>query len=728
MLNMSSTKKLIFAAVFCCIGVVFAVDFATADAQVIRQLADKFVVSNDQQATFLSKAKSLVSLFSSATSVQRDDVIASIQDARYGGTMPNVQNDLDSLLATAKATPAGIKTNSPDGSSQSAANPQNIAVMSYLDRIASFARVLDSYRFKQVSEADKTQVMTLIQGLFDDRADSFADERQRLVQAIGNAKVLIFRDDATRKQALENFASQLFTQVPFDVQLAYQKRLYSNFSPLSADQKARVLRHFQEMAQMIPTLTDITLNNDFRDLLQFSDVAFFQDDPSSHSVITGLMSKVQALDPVFAQSYDAIISSLKASAPTLGSGDIQAFIGKVQTLVNMRYGNKTADLTNKSANAAALQDFLNYLIMLPPFSASVPQLTLWLGMVKADNITPASSKFIDRVNTYLSQDFMVQTNDATKRAAFMTNLATLMSSRYGSLPEELTADGISQAKQKLKQLLYWMTQISWFSDQATVLNGYLATIAADPATGPFSSTSTTPADTTTTASGTFLVSFGSEMGMQITQLEQSLSAIVSDNQKEMFMLSLFDVVQRKTAASPTDISRIGALITRARQNVTLGALFSSYCSFLQTGLNGSFDENARIQVYQDALARVANMSVVAEVIQTKLLDFIQYLVENYTRLTPNQVQVVASNISRIVSQRTFNATNLSELSDLYTELSMRISGGTGSTTSTSSTPTPTPTTQTSSTPGSSDNGTQRYTEQQKEQARNFFNARAWSMR
>lgn len=719
---MSSTKRLIFTAIFCCVGVVFAVDFATVDAQIIRQLADKFSVSNDQQTTFLSKAKSCVALFSAATSAQRDDVIASIQDARYGGTMPNIQADLDSLLATAKATPAGAKAASTDRSSDSAANPQNVAVMSYLDRIASFAKVLDSYRFKQVGEADKTQVMTLIQGLFDDRADSFADERQRLVQVLANAKVLMFRDDATRKPTIDNFVTQLSAPIPFDIQLTYQKKLYSNFSPLSADQKARVLRHFQEMAQMIPTLTDITLNNDFRDLLQFSDVAFFQDDPSSHSVITGLMSKVQPLDPIFAQSYDAIISSLKTSAPTIGSTDIQTFMGKVQTLVNMRYGNKTADLTNKSANAAALQDFLNYLIMLPPFSASVPQLTMLLGMVKADNIAPASSKFIDQVNAYLSQDFMVQTNDATKRAAFMTNLATLMGSRYGALPEEITADAISQSKQKLKQLLYWMTQISWFSDQVTVLNGYLATIAADPATGPFSSTVTTPATTDSpTSTGTFLVSFGSDMGMQITQLEQSLAAIVSDNQKEMFMLSLFDVVQRKTATSPTDFNRIGVLITKVLQSPTLGAGFTSYATFLQTGLNGSFDENARIQVYQDVLARVANMSVVAEVVQTKLLDFVQYLVENYTRLTPNQVQVVATNISKIVSQRTFSVANLSEMSDMYTELSMRISGGAGPTAPS----TPTPVTVTSTNPIPS----QGYvSEQQKEQTRVLLNARALSMR
>ena len=718
-------KKLVFVLLFVGIQGIESVDFAVDDAKTIRQLADKFSVTADLQATFLTKAKNVVGLFSAATPAQRNDVISSIEDARFGGTMPSIQADLDSLLATAKATPAGVAGTTTDTSS--AATPETQAVASYLDRISGLVKVLDSYRLKQIAESDRAQVMTLIQGLFNDRGDSFRDERQRLVQVITNAKVLMFRNDATRKTQIDSLISQLSASIPFDVRLTYQKKLYSIFTPLTADQKARFLKHFQEMTLMVPTLTDISLNNDFRDLLEFADVKFFHDDESAHSIIVGLVSKVQALDPIFAQPFGDIITSLKGSAATLSSADLQAFVSQVQTLVSMRYGNKTADLANKNANATALQDFLNYLILLPPFSSYAPQLTMWLGMVKADNVTPTTSKFIDKVEAYLLPDFMVQTNDATKRATFMSDLGLLMSSRYGALPEETTAEGIAQAKQKLKQLLNWMVGISWFSQNLPVINSYLSQIDADPATGVVPGTATPAGTTTPTSTGTgiFSVSFGMDIPVQLTQLEQSLSGVVNDNQKEMFMLSLFDAIQRKTAASSADVTRMGIILTNARNNTNLGAAFSSYYTFLQAGLNGSFGDDARMQVYQDVLARVAGLTVVAEVVQEKVLDFIQYLVENNTRLSSNQVQQVAANISAIVVKKTFSSGRITDLTDMYTELSMSISGASGSLTSGGTTTSSGGSTPAATTPGT----TSTYVnEQQREQTRVLLNARALSRR
>lgn len=738
MLPLETMKKLGCLVLFLGIQSAAAVDFPVADQQTVRQLADKFSVTPAQEQSFLSMAKNLVGLFSAATSTQRDDVIGSLEDARYGGTMPDIQKDLDSLLATAKATPAGVTVSASSastGSQSSAATPTQQVLATYLDRIAGLSGVLDSFRFKQVAEADKAQVMTLMQGLYNDRADSFSDERQRLVQVFTNAKVLMFRDDTAKKTQTDSFISGLSAATPFDVQLTYQKKLYSVFSPLTQDQKSRVLRHFQEMAQMVPTLTDISLNNDFRDLLQFSDVAFFQDDANSHSIIQGLLSKVQQLDPIFSQAFGDIITSLKNSAPTLATNDLQTFMTKVQTLTNMRYGNKPADLTNKAANASALQDFLNYLIGLPPFSSYVPQLTVWLGMVKADNVVATTtSRFIDQVNAYLSQDFMVQTSDATKRASFMTNLAALMNSRYGTLATDTTPDAIAQSKQKLNQLLYWMTQISWFSDSLTVINGYIAQVAADPATGPTAGTTTATGIpvTTTTGTGMYNVVFGQDLGAQLTQLEQSLPLAVNDNQKEMFMLSLFEVVQRKTGLSSADTARTQTLINNVRNSANFSATFSSYCTFLQAGLNAAFDENTRIQVYFDSIARVAGMPVVADVLQTKILDLVQYLVENSTRLSLAQATQLGANMSAIITKNLFSAANATDMTDMYTQLSMNLSGQSGSSSSAGNTssstssssglaPLPSSSTTSSSNPVYAN-------QQQMEQTRVLMNARALSMR
>lgn len=651
--------------------------FSVEDAKRIRELADRLSLSSDLQQEFLTKSKNIVSLFSGATPSQRDDVITVLEDGRFSGTMPSIQKELDSLLITARATPAGLSessTNQP--SSAGAVQAQGVA--SFVDRIAGLKSVIDAYLFKTITESDRTQVMALIQGLFDDRAGSFGDERQRLIVVINTAKMRIFRDDATRRGQIDSLISQLSSQVPFDAQLAFQKRLYALLTPLTTDQKARLLRHFQEMVLMVPSVTDIVLNNDFRELLEYCDATFFQEDPNAHSIIMGLLSKVPRLDSIFAQPFGDIITSLRASAPSISSAGLKGFVDNVQTLVSMRYGNKTADLANKNINAVALQDFLNYLIALPPFSSYVVQLTMWLSMVRADNNGPVTVKFIDKVNRYLSVEFMQQTSDQAKRGAFMADLAELMGSRYGQLQEEKTAEAIAFAKQKLKQLLSWIRDISWFRENLTVINSYIAQIDADPATNIVvgsGATSTVTSPTAVQGNGTFSVSFGADIPTQVRQLEQSLSGAVNDNQKEMFMLALFDVIERKTAATPDDLTRIGALIATARNSANLGAAFGSYFTFLQGGLTGSFSEDLRMDVYRETVARIAGMTIVAENVQEKILEMVQYLVENHTKMSSNQVQQVGANISAIIVKATFSSGRITDLTDMYTELSMRISGG-----------------------------------------------------
>ena len=650
-------------------------EFSVDEAKNIRIIADKFVPTTAQQTTFLTSAKGLVASFSKATSVQRAFVIESIEDARYGGTMAPIQNDLDALLVTAKATPAGIASNTPTDPN-SAANPVNVAVASYLDRISSLSTYLASYYLKQVTEASKVQAFSLIQALFDDRADSFADERQRLVQVLSDAKVAFFREDVARKTQIDTFISQLSVPIPFDVQLTAQKKLYSNFTPLTADQKTRVLRHFAEMVALLPTVTDVVQNNDFRDLLQFVGVAFFQDDPNSRSQVSGMLSKVQVLDPIFAKTYAEIISTLKASSVTIAPGDLGGFIDKVKTLVTLRYGKKPDDVINMAANATALQDFLSSLISLPPFSSQVPQLTVWLGQVKADNITQVQQAFGDRVSAFATADFMMQTNDPAKRATFMTSLTQLMTDRYGSSDADKTPDAITLNKRKFRQLLAWVAQISWFSAELPIINSYITQIDADPAGGPVAGVPPVVPVVPGPPTGNFMVTFGDDISNQITKLEQSMPAITSDNQREMFMLSLYEVVQRRSGASTADVNRMRTLANNARTNTALGSAYASYCSFVLTGIDGNLDTSQRNQVYIDMAVRIAEMTLVADVIQQKMVDFIELLVENSSMLSSAQITALADAVRKIVVRKNFSDGRISDLTDLYTELSKNISGTT----------------------------------------------------
>ena len=659
--------------------------FPAADVDLIQQLADKFSVTTEQQNMFLSKAQNLVSQFNLATTDQRSTVITSIEDARYGGTMVSAQPQLDTLLATAKATPAGIQTTTGT-TTPSATDPATvqIVVATYLDRIASLSSLIDTFRAKKPTESDKSQVLTLINALFADRGESFADERKRFSQIISDAKMLIYRDDAATRSQLDGLVTQLATVVPFDVQLATQKKLYSVFQPLDDKQKARVLKHFQEMASMVSALTDISLNNDFYDLLQFADVAFFRDDLAAHATMSALLAKTTVLDPIFAKSYGEIISTLKAQAPTLSSSDLPDFMKKVEMLVMTRYGNKVGDNINKSTNFVALQDFLNTLINLPPFAFSVDQLSLWLASVKADNLVAPTATFYSRLLTYSDSTFMTQTKDATKRAAFMLDLEKLVNDRYGDgLPGTVVSAGSvtgvtrdTTYKALLLRLLSWISMISWFSDSLDKINSYIAMVNQDPAVGPFSLTSTAstsiPTSTTITPVGTFGVVLGGDVSTQLTQLEQSLNAISSDNHRELFILSLYDVVGRKSAATTVDVGRMRALATTARSNVLLGTTYANFCSFILAGVDSDFNIATRNQLYVDFLARVAGMTNPVASVQQAFLRFSTALMSDLSVLSASQRDSLGNSLQQVKFRTFFTAEHVNDVKELYDDLVQRL--------------------------------------------------------
>lgn len=741
-----------------CLALVFGASvksaFVASDITLIRQLADKFTVTADQQSTFLTKAQGLVATFSSATTDQRQSVISSIEDARFGGTMASIQTQLDTLLATAKATPAGLagSSSTSGNTSSSGSVAPAVANATYVDRIAALQALIDGFRYKQPTDADRAQVLTVVQSIFNDRADSFSDERQRFAQVLANAQVLLYRTDATIKPQIDAMISQLSVIVPFDIQLTYQKQLYSNFSPLTDIQKKRILKHFQEMTDMTTTLTDVSLNNDFRDLLQFSDVAFFQDDVSAHSQMVGYLTRVKSLDPVFSKSFSDIISTLKTQAPTVAAADISGFVSKVQTVVNMRYGNKSGDEADKVANCTALQDLLNTLILLPPFNASVAQLTLWLGMVKADNLTTKTQTFGARIDAYSTNDFMLKTYDAANRSTFLTALEQLMNDRYGSTDADRASEVYTTNKQKLNRLLTWVTQISWFSDNLTKLNGYLALVAQDPATPPPLGTAlsgtTAAVVNSTTATGTFTVVFGSDISNQLTQLEQSLGAINSDNQRELFVLSLYEVVSRKASATTVDVGRMRALAQNARSSLLLGTTYAGFCGFILAGVDKDFDVAMRNQLYVDFVSRISNMTMVVDQIQEYFLSFSLTLVNAVSSLSRAQTDALGTALQQVSWRSVFAPSRINDVKDLYTKLNQSLGNpdaglaastatgstitvdATGATVITGGTVATTPTTVTSTVPASSASTTPPppTIEQQRAATRALLNARQNSWR
>jgi hypothetical protein len=578
-----------------CLGVLgcgfLPAPFSTDDANVVRSLADKFTLTSAQVSQFLPMAQGLVANFSTATNDQKNFVIQAIQDGRFGGTMSAIQTQLDTLIATAKATPAGLASAagttpavgySATGQTGSAVGVVTSTAQTYLDRIVALQTSLNGFRYQQPSAADKASIFSIIQGIFADRGDSFSDERQRFIQVLSNAQVLLYRGDAAIKPQIDAMITQLGTIVTFDIQLAYQKQLYSNFNPLTEPQKARVLKHFQEMTDMTMTLTDVAMNNEFRELLQFADVKFFQDDAPAHAQMTTLLSKVKVKDPIFSQPFATIILTLNTSAATVPLADIPAFITKVQTLVAMRYGTQVGDDANKAANSTALQNFLNTLMGLSLFSSYVPQLTVLLDTVKSDNVGASASAVV------------------------------------------------------------------------------------------------TPA-------GIFNVSFGSEIGTQLTQLEQSLNAINSDNNKELFILSLYDVVGRKSSATTVDVGRMRTLATNAQKSTLLGTTYAGFCNFILGGVNGDFDVTVRNQLYLDFLTRVSNMTNVVDQIQEAFLSFALPLVTAASTLSRSQAEALSAALQTVAWRTVFSSSRINDVKQLVATLNTNLGGASTSTTTTSQT-------------------------------------------
>ncbi|MBM3894513.1 hypothetical protein FJ366_02875 [Candidatus Dependentiae bacterium] len=649
-------RLLFFACLsFCVQGLWAAGAFNSADVREVRRIADQLAKPSEaMRNTFLSKCQAMVAALKDATPQERVALIASMEDAQFGGLMDEIVSTLKTLIATAKATPAG--GSSASGTSASSSVPN--ASSGYLDRIKALNDLIDTFRYKStVSDAEKDQMSAFFAGLYNDRGESFKDELAQVPALINKAIVLVYRNDSSKIAALTAMRTNFGQAVDFATYLQAQKKLYSVFTPLNKDQATRLLRLFKEMAQLLGAINDAAQIEDFKNLLNHVDVKFFYNDAAMRAELVAIIKAVDQYDPFFIKPYAEIIVALKTSASSVLAADIPGFIDRVKKTVEIRYGTRSGDDAAKSANISSLNDLLTTLLNSSAFSAYTQQITAWSNLVKQD--LPAASS------------------------------SSTTSSNTGN---EITV-------------------------------------------------------------GSFDVSFDDALDAQITKLEQSLPAAVSANHKELFILSLYNAVQRQSTATTQNVNRMKKIITDTKAATNFGGVYVDFCTFLEGFINNSPDATVRNRAFLDFIVRVASMSNITDRTQQEFITLAAVLLRAFPdTLSSAQLTGLQEAVQSASSRNVFSRDRSSLLSELLLYINRKIndagitsttnnstdsntstgsttSTGTGSSTSTSASTGSSTSSGSSSSTGSSTSTAnltkQQRAELQRQAARAFLNSKNW---
>ncbi len=697
-----------------CMGALQAAgSFASADVQRVREIADKFKkpLAADRNE-FLTKCGALVAAFKDATPQERASVIESMEYARFGGLMDEITADLKVLIATANATAAGAS--SPGGTSAGQSTSVTNASTGYLDRIKALEQLINTFGSKaitSITDAEKDRVTTLFTQLYNDRGDAFKEEIALIPELLDAAHSLVYGGNKPLPESLAGMKKNLAVPVDFATNLEAQKKLYSFVGTLSKDQSARIMRKIKEMAQLSTTVTDAVQLEDFKSLLKHIDFKFFGSEANLRAELRSTLNSLNQQDPLFLKSYAEILVSLRGMALTLfTSEEINAFMEKVKKTIDMRYGNKPADQAARSTNASALSDFLSLLVDLPPFAAHAPQITVWNSLVKSDGATVTTAQnFIDKIAAISSVDLIVGAKDAQKRTDFMVQVKSLMDSRYGQTDTD--KKNISETRKRLLQFLKWIAIIDWFKSSTQDLNQiniYIQAVTKDIESGqttPISGTlaqqapasSTTQSSTEATVSGAFNVSFKEDLEAQITKLEQALPVASNANNKELFILSLYDAVQRHSTSTTVHVNRMKALASSLATASNFGSAYEDFGSFLSGFLNNSIDTAVRNRAFLDFVVRVAAMNNSAQQVQQQFIELAHVLLRSYpASVSADQASALNQAVQSVLSRSVFTGANNNLLNELSAELQRKMVNAGVDVSSTSSQITTATTNQTSS--------------------------------
>jgi len=684
--------------VFVPLDLFVAGSFSSEDLEFVRDIAAKYKKPSDtDRAAYFSKIQKLTTMESlnDATLLEKQRLYRAIKNGEFGGLMDEIKSqltksreDLEKVLASSTTT-----TVSQTGVSTTTVIVPEAAT--YLDKIASLGKLIESCRSLQtVSDDTKKMVLTFLQGLYDTRGDAFPEEISKIATAddtpatpplLNNANILVFRGDAQYTVVMADLQKNFLVPVDFLTKLIIQRKLRDFYGSLTASQITRILRHFKIMTDMLSTVTDTSLIDEFKELLKFVNTKFFYNDNTSRNVVVGLINTVAQFDPIFLKTYAEIIIKLKTDSLTLAAADIKPFVEKLKKLINNGYGTKPEDIAAKSSNLKSIEDFLTMLLDLPPFADYVVDIAALLSKVKLDaGSVDTTSNFGDSIKALTTSDRILATKDTTARNNFMTAVKSLMDTRYGQSDKDKTDAEVDLNKRKLLQLFNWIVNIPWFvSSQPDLdaIKNYIKIVTNDPKNAPFPGVSTviTPATVVPAGPvGTFNVSFAEDLDAQLAKLEQSLPAVSSDNHRELFILSLYDAAQRKSGATTANINRMKTIINNIRSSALFGTNYLGFCTFLSGYLDNSTDTALRNQAFLDFMSRASTMTLIVDGVQQRFVDFGEILLNAYpTSFSLAQMSTLLQIIRNVTSKTYFKPALLDDATDLESLVSRKIADAGG---------------------------------------------------
>ena len=620
--------RLICALLVLSLGTGVSANFNNDDLKELRRFADKFSVSVEQKETFLTKSRALVGSLSLATADQQKELIEILEDARYGGRMDDIitidgGDGLESLITSARASSAGAVSSSSSGSSGgSTVTPSAAGGATFIERIGKLSNDLGQFKFKQSSEVERDSFYKVMEQIVADRGDSFEDERIRLKRLLSNSRHIIFRSDQERQGKVEQELIPKLDDVPFAMRLDRLELLYDRFSALNAQESERVLRHLKELVESVETASAQD-QQDLINLLEFVRVTFFDSDPSAKSKIDAHLKSLASVDPNASLPYLERVSKLIDQARITPPSDTSSFMDIVQDLVEKRYGDTEDEEDQKQESQAKLQELLQLLTELPNFSGQNSQASVLLALVATDSVE-TTKNYEDRIEDHEEQ--VLSTRDDAERAKFMTSLNTLVAERYGSTQADSVGNQKEKNKARLLRLLKWVRGISWFSAEVSALDAHIATVES----GSVGSSSSVVA-------GEISYLFDSSIDEQLAKLEGAADNVVSQDNKILFMLSLYNVMQRKGIAKTTEHDRMRALASKGKTSQKFGSDFTNEFDFLLAYMNDDVSNSDSYDFLLVQLKRIADAGVLSAQTQQRFIAIARSLVSQKNLLDSGHV-------------------------------------------------------------------------------------------